>query len=75
VIQTPVLETYVIRIYRRDPCDGNHVDGVLEIVERGVSYGFHGQEELWKLLAPNEVTGARGDAPRDPVTDSKPPGA
>jgi len=75
VVQTPVLETYLIRIYRRDPADRNHLDGVLEIVERGVTYGFHGQDELWKLLISDEVTDARGDSPSDTAAGPKPPRA
>lgn len=44
------MESYVVRIYRRDPDDSQRLDGMLEAVESEARHAFHGRDELWALL-------------------------
>ena len=46
------IETYIIRIYRRDPVDPGRLTGLLESVERGTRSPFHTLNDLRKLLVP-----------------------
>ena len=54
-----IEDSYVIRIYRREPKSGKsgadgdrpHLIGVVEVPGTGHRQAFHGVEELWAVLA------------------------
>lgn len=46
------IETYIIRIYRRDPGDPRRLTGLLESVDSGTRSAFHTLNDLRKLLVP-----------------------
>jgi hypothetical protein len=58
------LESYIIRIYRRD--ENNHLTGLIEVVENGTTAAFSDREELWRILAER-----RGDASSRPKTKAR----
>ena len=44
------MDSYIIRIYRRDTDKPETMLGVLEAVSDGVQQSFHSRDELWNLL-------------------------
>jgi hypothetical protein len=62
--QTPQApESYVVRIYRRNPRNRGRVAGTVEIVASGTEHSFASLRELQQIL---------GVAVR-PITDARPP--
>jgi hypothetical protein len=51
------VDSYIIRIYRRDIDNPKSMVGVLEAASDGVQQSFHSRDELWNSLAeaPNRV--------------------
>ncbi len=45
------MDSYIIRIYRRDIDKPEAVLGVLEKTRDGTQQPFHSRDELWNLLA------------------------
>jgi len=45
------VDSYIIRIYRRDIDNPETMVGVLEAASDGVQQSFHSRDELWNLLA------------------------
>jgi len=45
------MDSYIVRIYRRNPQDHAHVVGIVETVERGTSASFTDMRGLWDILA------------------------
>jgi hypothetical protein len=45
------MDSYIIRIYRRDVDKPETMLGVLETVGDGAQRSFHSHDELWNLLA------------------------
>jgi hypothetical protein len=45
------LETFVVRIYRRDPDDPGRLSGTVENAERGVKVPFEGADALLATLS------------------------
>lgn len=45
------MESYIIRIYRRDGKDPRNVAGVVEEIGKEGKKGFIGPNSLWKLLS------------------------
>jgi hypothetical protein len=45
------MDSYIIRIYRRDTDHLESVLGVLEATSDGSQTSFHSRDELWQLLA------------------------
>ena len=48
---TTAGESYVVRIYRRDPDSPGHVAGVVQRTDGDQNYAFHTVAELLQLLA------------------------
>lgn len=44
------MDSYVIRIYRRDPGRGRAVAGIVEDVEARRTRAFSGRDDLWRIL-------------------------
>lgn len=59
------MESYIVRVYRRDPKEPARMSGLVEIVESRARRAFHGSEELWAILAEAGRT-ALSD-PGDPI--------
>jgi hypothetical protein len=45
------MESYIIRIYRRDAREQLLLDGVVETVPQGTQAAFHDMSTLWQILA------------------------
>lgn len=58
------METYIIRIYRRDPRDPQQIVGRVEDAENGDKQTFHDAEELVGLL---QSAGAAAPQVADPT--------
>ena len=61
--QRPVLERFVIRVYRRGPERGCELSGLLERVPGGVAEPFKGRDDLWERM----VAGGRSGVPPAPA--------
>ncbi|MDD2732815.1 MAG: hypothetical protein PHF56_02650 [Desulfuromonadaceae bacterium] len=48
------MESYIVRIYRRDPKDSRKIAGQVEIIEEEVKRTFGSREELWGILNPEK---------------------
>ena len=46
-----VVDSYIVRIYRRRRHDAGELDGLVEIVGGGSRIAFHCSKELWDILA------------------------
>lgn len=44
------MDSYIVRIYRRNPRDPEHVAGIVETVSRGSSASFTDKQGLWDIL-------------------------
>ncbi len=44
------MDSYIVRIYRRNPRDQKHVVGIVETVSRGSSASFTDMRGLWDIL-------------------------
>lgn len=44
------MESYIIRVFQRDPREPARISGLVEMVETGARRAFHGREELWAIL-------------------------
>ncbi len=44
------MESYIVRIYRRDPKDAAKIVGQVEVVEDEVKRMFGNRKELWEIL-------------------------
>jgi len=44
------MDSYLIRIYRRNPNDPEQVVGVVEEIETGLSHAFQGMTDLCEML-------------------------
>jgi hypothetical protein len=65
-----LLDSYVIRIYRRPPAGGGHeLVGLVEAEGIGGQRSFSTVEELWAILAERPSGTPRGAAPL-PVAES-----
>ena len=51
------MKTYIVRIYRRDRESPETVAGVVEIVDEQLVRGFKSREELWRILALDDLPG------------------
>lgn len=49
------MESYIVRIYRRDPKDSQKITGQVEMVENEVKKTFGSREELWEILNPEKM--------------------
>ena len=49
-------ESYVVRIYRRDPRRPGHIVGTVEVVASGSEQGFKTLRELQRILATHSGT-------------------
>lgn len=45
------IDTYIVRIYRRDETDREKTTGLVEIVGSDKKEQFRNREELWNILA------------------------
>jgi hypothetical protein len=45
------LDTYIVRIYRRDHAEPNNIVGVVEIIEANVKETFKNAVELTRILS------------------------
>jgi hypothetical protein len=51
------MESYVVRVYRRDAKDSEKLAGLVELTDREEEKPFVSIAELWKILSsPREVT-------------------
>jgi hypothetical protein len=66
VKESDVVESYVVRIYRRNHSDPQHLIGIVEIVEDGRQQRFSTMQQLWEILA------ARGPKRTNVVKEHKP---
>ncbi len=44
------IDTYIIRVYRREPREPRYLAGLVEIVESGQKHAFAGGVELLEIL-------------------------
>jgi uncharacterized membrane protein len=44
------MNSYIVRIYRKNARNRRGLVGVVEAVDTNVEYAFHGVEALWKIL-------------------------
>ena len=44
------IETYIVRIYRRDRNDPQNIAGLVEIIGAGEKMTFTSRDELWGVL-------------------------
>ncbi len=51
------MKAYIVRIYRRDRESPETVAGVVEIVDEQLVRGFKSREELWRILALDDLPG------------------
>ncbi len=58
------MESYIVRIYRRD--ENDHLTGLIEVVENGTTAAFSDRDELWRILAEQ-----RGGAPSRPKAKAR----
>jgi hypothetical protein len=49
------METYIVRVYRRDAHEAGGVFGTVEIVGIQRKRAFKNRDELWALLGPRDV--------------------
>lgn len=49
------IDTYIVRIYRRDESDREKTTGLVEIVGTDKKEPFRSREELWKILGHEQV--------------------
>lgn len=52
------MDTYIIRVYRRNPEDLRELVGMVEVVENQKKQPFRSYEELWGIMA-SEYAGAK----------------
>lgn len=45
------MDTYIIRVYRRNPEELRELVGMVEIVEKQQKQPFRSYEELWGIMA------------------------
>ena len=53
------MESYIVRIYRRDASEPGRMDGVVEGVPAGEQTAFHDMAALWQILAASPRQRAR----------------
>ncbi len=58
-------ESYIVRIYRRDEENPQHVVGLVETVGVEETNVFNNPEELWQILAVHGARGERGKRGRE----------
>ncbi len=60
------MESYIVRVYRREEQGNSPVRGVVEKVDAVGQDAFGTKEELWKLLTIAKKPGRRGRKPGFP---------
>jgi len=60
-----IPESYVVRVYRRDPDRPDRIEGLLIAADGGAGHAFHSGAELLRLL---ESAAEKREAPRRPRT-------
>jgi hypothetical protein len=61
-----VLQSYVIRVYRRSDDNPQHLVGIVEIVQDGRQQRFSSMQELWEILMARDAKVARAGRTREP---------
>ena len=63
------MESYIVRVYRRNDSDPNYLLGIVENVQDGRHQRFSSMQELWEILAAGntrrQVNIARERKPED----------
>lgn len=49
----PEPESYVVRVYRRDPASPDRINGVVEVLPHGLRWPFASTDELVRILVPD----------------------
>jgi len=52
------IETYIVRIYRRDRDDPQKIAGLVETVGKNEKRSFSRRDQLWEILSLDERTGS-----------------
>jgi hypothetical protein len=66
------VESYIDRVYHRDPRHPSLLNGVVKVVVTGEKQAFHDSGELWRVLASTEhAAAARAQKPAQTGTGSK----
>jgi hypothetical protein len=69
------MESYVVRIYRRNPSSPGEMVGVVEMVQGVQQTAFHDLASLWQILASAQGKARRRRrASRDHSIDANQPG-
>ncbi len=55
------MDSYIIRVYRRDLKDPNVLTGIIEIVSRQEKQPFRSYDELWQIMAADNEEMQRED--------------
>lgn len=55
------MDSYIIRVYRRDLKDPNVLTGIIEIVSRQEKQPFRSYGELWQIMAADNEEMQRED--------------
>jgi hypothetical protein len=59
------IDSYLVRIYRRDPQEPRRVAGLVEIIERESSATFKSAEELMRILGIGGVSSGEKPGKRE----------
>jgi len=67
------VETFIVRIYRKESGTCETVAGVVEDVESEKTQGFRTKDELWRLLIPDgPADKSRGGGRKVPAPNREP---
>jgi hypothetical protein len=64
-----IVETFIVRIYRKGNGNPDSISGLVEVVEKDKTQGFATKDELWSIINPGGKRAGQASGKYAPETE------